>query len=211
MILENRKIIFIHIPKTGGSSIEIALDEFSEDSIWFDNRGTYFTPRENTFQKIMMERIGIDKDNYKHATALQYKNILGEEYDDYFVFTVLRNPIKRLSSLYRWSKLSSESHFPSVDPHNKKDTPFMLANYFIQNESGDLIVDKIIDFDNLELEFLTLMKELEINIDELPHNNKTGDDNSTDCNMPNFDEKYKEEILLYNNFKDGELEKKLYV
>lgn len=75
MIVEKSKILFVHIPRTGGSSVEK----------FFDYK---FNGKWNTR-------------NAQHCTLQEYS----EDYDleDYFTFTIVRNPWDRLLSWYLWS------------------------------------------------------------------------------------------------------------
>lgn len=74
MILEKEKLVFIHIPRTGGTSVEIAL---AGKDWWL-----------------------IDADT-KHLSASMTKKILGEErWAEYFKFSIVRNPWDRIISMY---------------------------------------------------------------------------------------------------------------
>ena len=85
MISHSKKFIFIHIPKTGGSSIEIVLKEFINENCNIMGENTYFYP------------------DIKHYTATELLNRYGEnKFNDYLKFCVIRNPWDRLLSLYYW-------------------------------------------------------------------------------------------------------------
>jgi len=75
MILPHKKIIFIHIPRTGGTSVE-----------------KYFNFKPSVDWKIKTAQ---------HLTLKEY----GDHYelDDYFKFSIVRNPWDRLISWYLWS------------------------------------------------------------------------------------------------------------
>jgi hypothetical protein len=75
MILPDKKIIFIHIPRTGGTSVEKYFN-FKYEAGW----------KPKTAQ---------------HLTLQEYS----EHYDtdNYFKFTIVRNPWDRLMSWYLWS------------------------------------------------------------------------------------------------------------
>jgi hypothetical protein len=75
MILDKHKILFIHIPRTGGTSVE---NHFNYQS-----------------------KHGWNPKNSQHLTLEEYSNHYN--LDDYFKFTVVRNPWDRLVSWYIWS------------------------------------------------------------------------------------------------------------
>ena len=82
-ICYNNKLLFVHIPKTGGTSIEKALGVnslFSETGSIID--GKVFSQQ--------------------HFTPVILKHILGEEYEGYIRFTFVRNPYTRMLSEYFW-------------------------------------------------------------------------------------------------------------
>ena len=102
MILEEKKIIFIHIPKTGGNSISHLLKNYSDDK--FVKHRPYSDLR-NTFEI----RSNLTKD--KHQTLEEYCNILGNKFDDYKIFTVVREPLDRILSLYYKLDLNLDTNF----------------------------------------------------------------------------------------------------
>lgn len=81
--ISGKRILFIHVPKTGGTSLSAALEKFG--TITFD-RGF----REN--KKKVSER---------HAhEALIHSNITNTRFD--YVFMITRNPVDRIISEYRY-------------------------------------------------------------------------------------------------------------
>ena len=83
MISYDKKFIFIHINKTAGSSIEQALNSYGEKRI---------VPKNNTDFKMSKQS--------QHFNYKEYREFLGADYDDYFKFTVIRNPFDRIVSYY---------------------------------------------------------------------------------------------------------------
>ncbi|MDH3378911.1 MAG: sulfotransferase family protein, partial [Gammaproteobacteria bacterium] len=73
MISHKLKIIFIHVPRTAGTSIEMAL--IGKD--WWD----------------------VDPDT-KHIDWVKAKEVYAEYWDKYLKFSVVRNPWDWLASLY---------------------------------------------------------------------------------------------------------------
>ena len=76
-----RKIIFIHVPKTGGTSIERTLN-------LMNGRNGYGVIKHAAFQ---------------HFCWNEFKELLGEDiYNKYFKFSIVRNPYQRIISEYFW-------------------------------------------------------------------------------------------------------------
>ena len=65
------KCLFVHIPKTGGTSIESVFGWYS------GHRG-----------------------EQDHRTILEYRKLLGTNFDTYFSFSIVRNPWDRAVSYY---------------------------------------------------------------------------------------------------------------
>lgn len=84
MISHARKFLFVHVPKTGGTSIESLLSPY----------GTVLQGPEN-FGSIY----------YKHATAPDLERMLGpSEYRSYFRFTFVRDPWDWIVSQYSFNR-----------------------------------------------------------------------------------------------------------
>ncbi|MDJ0847845.1 MAG: sulfotransferase family 2 domain-containing protein [Myxococcota bacterium] len=107
MISHRLRCIFVHVPKTGGSSIELFLtghdwiarnpDDYAIylrecDSYSESYGGTLCAENPEYFS----ERVGV-----KHATQSEIRFKLGRElWDGYFSFTFVRNPWDRVLSVY---------------------------------------------------------------------------------------------------------------
>lgn len=93
MVSTSNNFIFVHIPKTGGNSIQNILKNYSEDIIIKD-----FNHQDG------VERFGLRNNNFnykKHSTLLDYKKILGKNlFEQMFKFTLVRNPWDRMISYY---------------------------------------------------------------------------------------------------------------
>ena len=81
-----KKIIFIHIPKTGGTSIENYMNILN-----------YNNP-------ILKHGYGTFKNiSFQHFTYSDYNEFLGIHiFKNYFKFSVIRNPYTRIISEYFW-------------------------------------------------------------------------------------------------------------
>jgi hypothetical protein len=97
MIFFNQRIIFIHIPRCGGTSIE--------QNLWYKEFGKYFSFKE-TNEKNLLQGF-VDKysnkhqsDGLQHLTAFNIKKIYPKEFEQFYKFTFIRNPFSRAVSLY---------------------------------------------------------------------------------------------------------------
>lgn len=108
MIIHDSKIIFIHIPKTGGTTIERMLENNKDIGGNAKHFGAHHR-LDQVFQKYAGE-------------ALREE----ERYDlgNYNIFTVARNPWERYASLYVHDKVAWESI-----PKNKKRTFIDIEEY----------------------------------------------------------------------------------
>jgi len=79
--INNKRVLFIHIPKTGGTSIENWLSNFGEMQ--------FYQPGIPTFMKCTPQ----------HLTLNDFNVLFGEKFFD-VIFAVVRNPYNRLVSEY---------------------------------------------------------------------------------------------------------------
>lgn len=148
MIDHQNKIIFCHIPKTGGSSIESSF--------------------------------GLRKDH------LYLKELRGYQKNHYRSFSFVRNPWDRIVSSFCFSKKPAEvfaennraefenyvykSYFEIKDPAKKEMDP---QTWWIKNGYGEIDVDFIGRFENLNSDFIEMQKKFKISLPPIPHVNKT--------------------------------------
>lgn len=97
IISHTHRAIFVHVPKTAGTSIAALLEPALR---WNDLilGGTEFGERLNT---VYRERFGLNK----HMGARDIRRIVGNAvWTDYFSFAVVRHPYRRLVSFYNWQR-----------------------------------------------------------------------------------------------------------
>jgi len=100
-ICNDKKIIFVHIPKTGGSSIEQSLGMNSENNIYSLSPMKYTNiPVDRS--KFMYTKGALESMWYRtpqHLTITQLFKIIPDAFtDEYKIFCVVRNPFERLVS-----------------------------------------------------------------------------------------------------------------
>lgn len=148
MIDHVNKLIFIHIARTGGTSIETAL----VDKDWW-----------------LIDRIT------KHLSASQARAHYGDViWKKYTKFTVIRNPWDRLVSMWAtgwWhesSNMANDVSFGSfirkVKPH-----PHELYDSLFYHEIIDDELDYILRFENLSTDFNNMLNVLDMPSIKLPH------------------------------------------
>src|SRR5580704_3284299 len=142
MIDHQRKLLFVHIARTAGTSIEIAL--LGED--WW---------------KIEPET--------KHLSARQARLYYGEEiWRNYTTFAVVRNPWDRFVSMWTigyW--YGKDTHLQGVKPtsfgeflRTLKPHPAEKYDTLHQNQILDEELNFVLKFENLQDEFSAMLKQI---------------------------------------------------
>lgn len=106
IISRGRSYIFVHIPKTGGTAMALALEARAKaDDIMIGD-----TPK-------AIKRRGRVKDVktagrlWKHSTLADAEGLITRaEMGDLFTFTLVRNPWDRMVSYYHWLKTQTFDH-----------------------------------------------------------------------------------------------------
>ena len=163
-ISHNQNTIFVHIPKTGGGTIEKSLGIFGED-----NNGS-LNPDLN---------ILYGGKQLHHLTIMEIKKIKNSEYKTYKKVSFVRNPYDKLVSEYLWrmqiyskKKISfKEFLIDEVIPRkngidtyiknfykNENIIQFLDIHYldqykFLINDENNIDMDFIGKFENLEKDF----------------------------------------------------------
>lgn len=110
MILSRgRRYIFIHIPKTGGTSMALALeDRAMKDDIMLGD-----TPKARR-RRSRVQGMQTAGRLWKHSTLADIDGLITpDEIPDLFTFTLVRNPWDRIVSYYHWLRGRSFDH-PAV-------------------------------------------------------------------------------------------------
>lgn len=110
MILSRaRRYIFVHIPKTGGTALTLALESRAgkDDVIVGD------TPKARA-RRHRLEGIQTAGRLWKHSTLADIAGLASaEEIAAFFTFTLVRNPWDRMLGYYHWLRVQSFAH-PAV-------------------------------------------------------------------------------------------------
>lgn len=184
MISIENKFLFIHIPKTGGNSIQNILRKYSEDKIV-------------SVSSIQdgLERFEVRNDKYdivKHSTLSQYKKLIEPSiYKNLFKFSTIRNPWDMMVSFYfsphrgiiNWNrdefKLLIESTSTVRDYVTIESIPEKINRKVglfkipFKKKALDYEIDFFMKFENLDNDFKKVCEILEISYNQLPHRNKS--------------------------------------
>lgn len=110
MILSRgRRYLFVHIPKTGGTSLALALeDRAMKDDIMLGD-----TPKARK-RRGRVRGINTRGRLWKHSTLADLDGLVSlDELDDLFIFALVRNPWARAVSYYHWLQRQDFDH-PAV-------------------------------------------------------------------------------------------------
>lgn len=182
LISHKYKFITIDIPKTGTRS-------FRESLLPLNIIDIHGAP-------------SLDSEFYQHGSAIDAQKEFikkGWEWDEYFKFTIVRNPWARYFSFFKYFKsyaekyLSRDKSINWRDPEinqgklcvklfENKDDQTVLKNIILNNnsqetyycnENGEIIVDYIAEFDCISNEFIFFCDKIQINTPQLEHGNKS--------------------------------------
>ena len=187
IISHNLKIIFIHVHRTGGT----------------------------IFTNILLEKL---VDNYEvlsqHSNIRTLDSVFLKKYNDYYIFGFTRNPWDRILS---WYSLLHSNDQKSLTEERKRFEEFIefdtaldfttqffhynSLDYFL-NKKDELIVDKILLYENLENEIGFLLNKFNLPLTSIPVVNETSKKNYkeyyTDKSRGLITQKCKKDIQFFN-------------
>lgn len=174
LISYHKKFLFVHIFKTAGTSITDSLARFCyrPDSTRPSNWMAFFS---TNWTKIHRKPIK------KHATATEIRDSLDREiFNSVFKFTFVRNPWDWQVSLYHYILENPENHGYEETMKMGSFRNFVFSREkltFTQtsclvDESGNLLVDFVGKFENLDQDFQSICQKVGISA-SLPHINKS--------------------------------------
>jgi len=178
MLDRKHNAIFIHVPKTGGQSVESVFLELHGLS-WENRAPLLLGPKEECVS-------GSDADPVilTHLLAREYvenNHIDQKGFDEHFKFAIFRNPWSRMVSEYRYRKDFPGSFEKFVEGRLKltdlrKDTTRHIVPQmdFVIDQDGAVIVDFIGRFEELQSDFAIIAERLRLESRTLPHQNKSG-------------------------------------
>lgn len=180
MILSRgRRYIFVHAPKTGGTSLALALEAraMADDVMLGD------TPKAKKRRRRVQ---GLETSGrlWKHAMLTDlYGLVSQEEVEDFFVFTLVRNPWDRMVSYYHWLRGQSFDH-PAVARARRMTFGAFLAapqtvagmrafpyRRYVTDKAGTDRGDLYIRLEHLTEDLAPLEAHLGFGLGPIPHEN----------------------------------------
>ena len=174
LISDSARFVFVHIPKTGGTSVRAALANHATDR--------YF------------ERSPVTKHLRAREVLSQHPSV---PFDDYFTFAIARNPYDLLVSFWTY-KMENPFHPDYVnvarlgsftawaEQHVRQ--PGMAQTCFTHDETGNQLVDDVGRFEDLGSDFATIAAKLGGDVGELRHENASSRRPSDDMITPQLRE-----------------------
>jgi hypothetical protein len=197
VICHNKKCIYIHIPKTAGTSVEQFLRENGQNGLQYH---------------------GVrDGRSMHHFTAFDLKLENPNIFNIYYKFSIIRNPYDRLLSEYYWTPIpgvgykSGQTKADFITYVSKVvnqrlffdnifNDHFIPQHLFIYN-GKKLMIDQLFRYEDLDWTVEYLKKKLNINID-FPYLNKSKNSfvksEWTDRQKERIYKIYQKDFILFN-------------
>lgn len=162
-IFHHLKAIFVHVPKTAGTSVEQSLLDGPSQVVG------------------------------GHTTALGYRRAFPVEFGEYFKFALLRHPVDRFLSAFRYLRgMPTQEALRNESVHRcgtleafvrkLKGEPALLdwivhimpQHRFVCDGAGNLMLDRVLRFERLDSDWASLCGTLGIPRKPLPRLNSSG-------------------------------------
>lgn len=192
-----KNLLFIHIPKTGGSNIENQIKKHTSQSLYSGNTNNLLDP---PYNKTSLQ-------HQFYITLYKFKDRLNINFDNIKIFSIVRDPYTRIISDLIWHKLIKNDSTP-------EQIYYIIKNNYLNRDNLDNHNEpqyKFITDENLKLiENIKIFKLETLNESNDELNNFLGFNINIIKNNVNKDySKYlnKDSITLINDFykKDFEL------
>jgi hypothetical protein len=171
MISDSHRFVFVHIPRTGGTSVETALAALSRDPVRFVARGNTAFP-------------------HKHDSAAELAARLGADWGRYMRFSIVRDPWARMLSDYKFFRETGPLLYDGFSPRERAlteaaggldlegwlftfaDELRMAQTDYLTDDRGELLVEHVLRTERLAEDFAAICARLGIRV-ALPHLNRT--------------------------------------
>ncbi len=182
IVSTGRRYIFVHIPKTGGTSLALALEARAmKDDILIGD-----TPK-SLRRRHRLKSVKTKGRLWKHSTLRNIYGLVDQtQIEDYFVFTLVRNPWDRMVSYFHWLQDQNFDH-PAVGLAKTLDfsqflnhpmTCSALENSpygsYVLDENGVERCDAFVRIEYFEADFAPVQQHLGFDVGVLTRVNTSG-------------------------------------
>ena len=180
IISPGRRYIFVHAPKTGGTSMALALEARAmRDDMMLGDTPKALKRRRRLKDAPARGRL------WKHSTLADIDGLVSaEDMAQMFVFTMVRNPWDRVVSYYHWLRDQRFDH-PAVAlaqqrdfgafvqaPHVRASLAASPIRHYVTNAAGQEQCDAFLRLEHLHQDAAPLEAHLGFTLD-LPHANRS--------------------------------------
>lgn len=195
------KIFWLHVKKAGGTSMRDAFADFYQipDHRYTYPKPFVALPKGQWNDTLNNYRIPLGEYDYKRMQFAKKFLYSEEEFEELYKIVIVRNPYDRIVSAWRYLFRGNKGFYDLEYLRMKHSFKYFLKKlpvYFghrykqiyhhgyiglhcapvwpdITDESGNLLVDKVIKLENLETEIEALNKEFDLSIDSTIQKNKS--------------------------------------
>ncbi|MEM7131327.1 MAG: sulfotransferase family 2 domain-containing protein [Chloroflexota bacterium] len=181
MISEKYKCIFIHIPKTAGTSIEYKLQSFGDLKTGAQDHRSIREIEPDTASSVLHDLVMLDRDmlfNQLKNLVRHQRRASAKEFQEYFKFTFVRNPWARVYSWYQ-NVMRDENHrkrhgvpddctFESFLEDHANQWALQPQLYWLTDRKGNIPLDFIGRFESLAGDFAHVCEVLKLDDSDLP-------------------------------------------
>ena len=211
VIDDKRKVIFVHIPKCGGISVERSIHKALGGNDIFNIGKIIKIPKRSHVKSC--KGLGL------HSTMKDYRRYYEGRFPEFYKFSIVRNPWRRMVSHYEylvfpgWNKKVDENNrmkFSDFVQVYKSDMLGYSMKYgyeiFLDDKRGTLL-DRVIKLENINEDLLSVGSDIGLEINEVLHMNSTPKkhkihENWKDYYNPGLRDRvykiYKDDIEKYN-------------
>ena len=214
---ERRKVIFVHIPKTGGVSVERSIHKAlgGNDEIAYGKMIRVLPrPDVKTCRGLAL-----------HSTMKDFRRYYEDRFPEFYKFSIVRNPWRRMVSHYEY--LMSPMWNNRVHESNKMDFPTFIQTWktnllaysmvdgydtFLDDGRGTEL-DRVIKLENINEDLPKVGLDIRLEITDVLHMNPTEEKHKEHKNWKDYynpglrdmvQKIYKDDIIRYNyEFEEG--------
>jgi len=148
IISHSHKFIFLKTRKTAGTSLEISLSKFCDS----DDIITGIGGKDELVRSQLGFQGPCNFEGFKNHDPAEYikKKIDPEIWENYFKFTIIRNPVDQIISRYYWFHRKGYNKLPDINDWILKNPQMLQQNFKIYSIGGKSILDDFIFYSTMK-------------------------------------------------------------